>query len=169
MAATACTQALETWFRSHGGYLHPKISIQEDSSRDVHYRATACIPPGTAIASAPHSLTLSYLNALIDDAFPVFKQQRHRFNVEALGFFYLMTQHLQRRNSFWKPYLDTLPSPDEEFTQPLFFDNAEDIAWLDGTDVWHTATARKKVYEACYRNGITVLKQGGVDVEPYTW
>ncbi|KAK3709717.1 hypothetical protein LTR37_010744 [Vermiconidia calcicola] len=114
-------------------------------------------------------MALSYLNALVDDAFPVFKQQRHRFKVEAIGFFYLMAQYINREQSFWKPYLDTLPSPDQELTEALFFEHEEDVAWLEDTDVWRTVSARAEVYEKYHRDGIEVLQEAGIDTQPYTW
>ena len=172
MTSTPATSSLESWFHTHGGYLHPDIRILQaspDSTSGIHYHATAPIPPGTTFAHAPHSLALSYLSALVDDTFPVFKQHRHRFKVEAIGFWYLMMQYVNLEESFWKPYLATLPAPGSEFTQPLFFLEREDVAWLEGTDVWYTALARKEVYERYYRDGLDVLREAGVDVEPYTW
>ena len=172
MTSTPATTSLESWFRSHGGYLHRNIRILQapsDSSSGIHYHATGPIPPGTTFAHAPHSLALSYLNALVDDTFPVFAQQRHRFKVEAIGFWYLMVQYVNLERSFWRPYLKTLPAPDSEFTRPLFFEAPGDVAWLEVTDVWHTALARKKVYEQYYNDGIAVLREAGIDGQPYTW
>lgn len=172
MTSTPQTTSLETWFRSQGGYLHPDIRIFQaspNSSSGIHYLATSPILPGTTFAHAPHSLALSYLNALFDDTIAVFAQQRHRFKVEAMGFWYLMTQYVNLESSFWKPYLETIPAPDSEFTQPLFFDDPEDVKWLEGTDVWHTALARKEVYEQYYNDGVEILREAGIDVVPYTW
>ena len=119
--------------------------------------------------SAPNSITLSYLNALVDDAYPFFQQHRSQLKIEAIGFFYLMVQYANRGTSFWKPYFDALPTPNSSFSQPLFFEDAEDIAWLEGTDVRHTIIARREVYKKYYHDGIAVLEQCGIDVEPYTW
>ncbi|KAK5174229.1 uncharacterized protein LTR77_001309 [Saxophila tyrrhenica] len=168
-AANPQTEALEAWLSSNGAYLHSDIRILQDNESGVHLRATKPIPPATTIASTPHSMALSYLNALVDNAYPVFKQQRQRFKVEAIGYFYLMAQYINREQSFWKPYLEALPSPDGELTQALFFDSAEDIAWLDGTDVWHTVIARQNVYGGYYNHGIAVLQEAGIDCKPYTW
>ncbi len=169
MACNEKTTALEEWFRANSGYLNDGIRILQDDTRGVHYQAVWPVEPGSTLASASHSITLSYLNALVDDAAPVFKQQKHRFKVEAIGFFYLMMQYINCETSVWKPYLDTLPSPDTPLSQPLFFDDPQDQAWLEGTDVWHTVTARTEVYEEYYTNGFAVLKQAGIDVQPYTW
>ena len=119
--------------------------------------------------SAPHSLALSYLNALVDDSFPIFKAHRKDFAVENLGWFYLMTQYIHREKSFWKPYLDTLPRPEAEWTTPLWFDEPADLPWIEGTDVLHTMLGRRKVYEEYYATGVAALKRGGMDTTPYTW
>lgn len=169
MATTSATEALESWLRSNGAYIHPQVSIHQDATSGVHLRATGDIAPASLLGSAPHSLALSYLNAVVDDDFPVFKQHRHRFKIEAIGFFYLIAQYINRGRSFWKPYLDTLPNPDGELTQPLFFEDENDVAWLDGTDVWHTVAARKDVYGGYYADGIAGLKEAGTDTQPYTW
>lgn len=80
-----------------------------------------------------------------------------------------MIQYINRNNSFWKPYLDTLPTPEDDLTQPLFFHTPDDRAWLEGTDVWHTVSARKEIYERYYQDGIAILANAGVDTQPYTW
>lgn len=117
----------------------------------------------------PHTLALSYLNALVDDTYPVFKQRRQDFKVEAIGFFYLMAQYIAKERSFWKPYLDTLPPPDSDFASPLWFDDEADLLWIEGTDVLHTMLGRREIYEQYYHSGIRTLERAGVDVAPYTW
>ena len=169
MSSNSRTEALESWFRYNSGYLHESIRILHNDELGLHYHAVNPVDSGTMIASAPHSIALSYLNALVDEAYPVFTEQRHNFTVEAIGFFYLMAQYVDRENSFWKPYLDTLPTPENDFTQPLFFEAVEDVAWLEETNVWHTITARKQVHENYYKDGIAALHEAGVNVEPYTW
>ncbi|KAF2478948.1 hypothetical protein BDY17DRAFT_257805 [Neohortaea acidophila] len=160
--------ALEQWFRANHGHLHPGIHLQHDDIFGVHYRTRATIEAGVCVASASHAVALSYLNALVDEHFPVFQQQRHRFPVAAAGFFYLMSQWVNREISFWKAYLDTLPTPEADFSQPLFFEQAADTAWLEGTDVWHTVRAREEVYRNYFDDGIAILRQEGIDVQPYT-
>ncbi|KAK4554707.1 hypothetical protein LTR86_008209 [Recurvomyces mirabilis] len=88
-----------------------------------------------------------------------------------------MAQYVNRSTSFWKPYLDALPSPDSEFSTPLWFDDADDLAWIEGTDVLHTMLGRREVYEEYYTSGIRVLSSSGIrvlsssgiDTAPYTW
>ncbi|KAK0250918.1 hypothetical protein B0A54_07844 [Friedmanniomyces endolithicus] len=169
MDAAGKSQALEDWFREHGGYLNPSVNIAYSHEAGYRWKANAPLTPGSKITTVPHSLALSYLNALVDDDFPVFRDRRHDFKIEALGFFYLMAQYIHRERSFWRPYLDTLPSPDSDLTTPLWFDDAEDLGWLHGTDVLHTMLARREVYERYYKDGLCTLRSSGVDTTPYTW
>ncbi|KAK1814118.1 hypothetical protein LTR12_011476 [Friedmanniomyces endolithicus] len=148
------SQELEAWFREHGGYLNPSVNIAYSHEAGYRWQANAALSPGSKITTVPHSLALSYLNALVDEDFPVFRERRHDFTIEALGFFYLMAQYIHRERSFWRPYLDTLPSPDSDLTTPLWFDDAEDLGWLHGTDVLHTMLARREVYERYYEDGL---------------
>ncbi|KAK5706254.1 hypothetical protein LTR97_001241 [Elasticomyces elasticus] len=162
-------EALEQWFRDHGGYLNPAVHIAHSSEAGYRWQAKTSLVEGTRVTTVPHSLALSYLNALVDEALPFFRDKRHEFPVENLGFFYLMAQYIHRERSFWRAYIDTLPSPDSELTTPLWFDDVEDLAWLEGTDVLHTMLARRKVYEQYYSDGIASLHSAGVDTTPYTW
>lgn len=163
--------ALEDWLRSYpGGYMHPSIHIADDSTHGVHWRASGPVEPGLPLATVPHSMALSYLNALADDTeYPIFKQKRNAFKIEAIGFFYLMLQYVNRKTSFWKLYLKALPQPEEEFTTPLWFDSPEDEAWLKDTDALFTSKKLKAIYEEQYQSGISVLKAAGIDTEPLTW
>lgn len=117
----------------------------------------------------PHSLALSYLNALADDQYPVFKQHRRDLRIETIGYLYLALQYLRRSKSFWKAYLDTLPRPDERHTTPLWIDEAEDEVWLADTDALYTMKQRRAIYEQQYEKGITILKEAAVDVNDLTW
>ncbi|EMC98000.1 hypothetical protein BAUCODRAFT_146595 [Baudoinia panamericana UAMH 10762] len=168
MSAIARGTALEQWFKANGGHLHPSIRLDYNEQSGFLWRAREPIPPQEIASSVPYSLSLSYINALVDDAYPVFKQRRTDFTIEAIGFFYLMTQYLNKEQSFWKPYLDVLPSP-SEFSTPLWFDAPADLAWLDGTDVLHTMLARREVYAQYYQSGLKVLSESGIDVTLYTW
>lgn len=172
MTSTPSTVALEQWLRTQNAIFHPSLHILSSPTSGIHMRTSHPLPPGTTLATSPHSLALSYLSALVDDDWPVFRNQGRRLRSEAIGFFYLMAQWLNRSGSFWKPYLDTLPPPPGEQgdgAQPLFWEGQGDVAWLGGTDVWHTICARREVYERYYEEGIGVLKEGGVDTKGFTW
>ena len=159
---------LERWFRDNGGYMHPAVHLARDDEHGGHIRTSSDLAPATHIMTVPYSLTLSCLNAMVDDRFPVFKESADSFTVEALGFFYLMTQCIHRDTSFWKPYLDTLPTPEEGFSTPFWFED-EELRWLEGTDLHPSFLARQEVWKRYWEDGMEVLRRKGVDSEPYTW
>lgn len=173
MAASSTASSLNGFLREKSGYLHPSVSIAESEAAGCHWRATDTIEPGSTIISVPHSTALSYLNALVDEEWSVFKKCRSlfkpEFEVEAISFFYLMVQYTYREKSFWKPYLDALPGPNAYHTQPLFFDDQLDIEWLAGTDVWHTNEKRTARYREIYEDGTAVLQKAGADRSWCSW
>ena len=168
VASVSDMNELQEFLRENGGYLHPFTRLVEDDEYGVHLQAVEDLEAETHLLTSPHSTSLSCLNAMVDDAYPVFKNNATAFTVEALGFFYLMTQWIDRERSFWKPYLDTLPSPEEGFGTPSFF-NDEDLKWLEGTDLHSSFVSRQLVWQKYWRQGVAVLKRHGVDTEPYTW
>lgn len=161
-------EALEQWFKDNGGYLHPSVHLARDEEHGVHFRAFASLGPGTHILTVPHHLALSNLNAQVDDAFTVFKSKANSFTVEALSFFYLMAQWLNKEKSFWKPYLEVLPSPEEGYGTPFWFGD-DDLLWLEGTDLAPSFVGRRDIWQRYWREGVRVLKEAGTDTSGYTW
>ncbi|KAH0284493.1 SET domain-containing protein [Aureobasidium namibiae CBS 147.97] len=159
--------AFEEWFRSNGGYLHPSIQLAQDAEQGSHFQASAVIEPGTHVLTVPHNLAMSNLNAQVDDDFPVFRTHAQQFTVEGLSFFYLMAQWLNKDKSFWKPYLDILPSPERGFETPMFYDE-DDRQWLEGTDLYPTLLGREAAWTKYWEDGVQVMKSAGVDVTNYT-
>ncbi|KAI5237028.1 SET domain-containing protein [Aureobasidium subglaciale] len=160
--------AFENWFRSNGGYLHPAVRLAHDKDQGSHFRAIAVLEPGTHVLTVPHSLSMSNLNAQVDDDFPVFRTHAKEFTVEGLSFFYLMAQWLNKDKSFWKPYLDILPTPEQGFETPIFYDE-EDRKWLEGTDLHPTLLGREAAWKKYWEDGVQVMKSAGMDVTEYTW
>ena len=161
-------ETLQKWFEDNGGYLHPSTFLTQDEEYGTLLLAKDNVDRDSPILIGPHSLSLSALNAMVDDQYPVFKANVQAFTVEALGFFYLMAQWVDREKSFWKPYLDTLPSPEQGFGTPNFFDD-DDLKWIEGTDLLLVHVKRKEVWEQYWRDGVAVLDRNSVDSKPYTW
>lgn len=170
MSSSKPVSALEDWLKSQpGGYLHPNVHVVDDENAGVHWRPSGPVEPNVRIVTVPHSVALSYLNALADPSYPVFSKNRKAFKIEAIGFFYLMLQYVNRSTSFWKPYLETLPQPEEQHTTTLWFDDPEDEACLADTDALFTGKKLKAIYEQQYASGIAILRDAGVDTQPLTW
>ncbi|KAG9681534.1 SET domain-containing protein, partial [Aureobasidium melanogenum] len=160
--------AFGKWFRENGGYLHPSVQFAQDAEHGSHFRATASIEPSTHILTVPHNLALSNLNAQVDDDFPVFRTHAQKFTVQSLGFFYLMAQWLNKDKSFWKPYLDILPSPEQGFETPMFY-GEDDRQWLEGTDLHASVLGREAAWKKYWEDGLQVMQSASMDVTDYTW
>lgn len=89
---------LEIFLRAHGGHLHPDIEIAENDPAGLHWRAKKNIDSGSTIISTPHSLAFSYLNALVDEEWPVFKKYREQFRPD----FAIEVSESVRRRTFGK-------------------------------------------------------------------
>ncbi|KJX94908.1 hypothetical protein TI39_contig4150g00009 [Zymoseptoria brevis] len=168
MPSTGQLQTLRLWLEDNGGYVNPAIDLDRNETAGVHCRvkSASSLGPDSRICTVPHSLALSSLNALVDDSFPVFRDRG--LAPEAIGYFYLMHQYINKAQSFWRPYLQTLPGPESEHLTPFWFED-EHLQWLADTDVLHTTKARQKLQEEHYVKGIDMLKKAKLDVEPYTW
>ncbi|KAH0387815.1 SET domain-containing protein, partial [Aureobasidium melanogenum] len=160
--------AFEKWFSANGGYLHLSVQLAQDAEHGSHFRAIASIEPGTQILTVPHNLAMSNLNAQVDDDLPVFKTHAKQFPVQSLSFFYLMAQWLKKDKSFWKPYLDILPSPEHGFETPMFY-GEDDRQWLEGTDLHASVLGREAAWKKYWEDGVHVMQSAGMDVTDYTW
>ena len=165
--------ALNDFLQSNGARLHPDISIAENEASGLYWHADEDIEPGSTIISVPHKLSLSYLNAMVDEDWPVFKRYRDRFEpkdaIETITFFYLMIQYIHRDKSFWKAYLEALPQPEGYHLQPLFYDDPKDQAWLQGTDVWFTNMTRVQRYQKMFEDGKAIFQEAACDDSRYDW
>ncbi|KAF2215400.1 hypothetical protein CERZMDRAFT_110085 [Cercospora zeae-maydis SCOH1-5] len=165
MASTEQLRALRQWLSENGGYLHPDIILENTEAAGIRCRASARLEKNSRICMIPHSIALSSLNALVDDSFTVFRNRG--IAPQAIGYFYLMHQYINRATSYWKPYLDTLPTPDSELLTPFWFDE-QDLSWLAETDVLFTTKARQILHETHYQQAIAMLQRAQVDPTPYT-
>lgn len=90
-----------------------------------------------------------------------------RDQVIALRLF-LIEQYLLKQNSFWWPYIRTLPQPGDKhgLNAPLWED-AEDLKWLEGTNLGKAIPARKAIWKQEF--DAFTERIDPQDREPYTW
>lgn len=169
------------WVISHGGYIDDSVCIAQDASRGVHMQVRADWPqpvsPETRVFSTPLGITMSYYNA-IDYQSEKASFSSHgvvfpRAFIDAVGpeetsAFFLMGQFLRGPDSFWYPYLRTLPQPGQ-LTTPLFFEH-EDVDWLQGTGILEAAVQRYEIWDRKYDEAVAKLEELGFEGwEKYTW
>jgi hypothetical protein len=79
-----------------------------------------------------------------------------------------MGQYLRGKESFWYPYLCTLPQPGQ-LTTPLFF-GEEDVDWIQGTGIPEASVERIKIWDQKYDDAINKLEGFGfLDCGEFTW
>ncbi|KAH8697652.1 SET domain protein [Talaromyces proteolyticus] len=182
---------LHEWVSQQGGRLDDRVQFARDDERGVHIQVkpdqTSSMPSKTCVIKIPVELTMSYFNA-IDYEIPtkggdgsdektspfsshgvVFpKQFITSIGSEETTAFFLMGQYLKGHNSFWYPYIHSLPRPDE-LTTPLFY-SGEDLAWLNLTSLAAAREHRMQIWKARYEKGYRLLQElkfeRGID---YSW
>ncbi|KAK0736040.1 hypothetical protein B0T21DRAFT_366177 [Apiosordaria backusii] len=125
---------LRQWAESHGATLNPSLEIYEDDitgySLRVKPSANERLAPGFCAVSCHVAITLSYVNSLIDG--PIDNSARHHEQGPAfpsqfmssnpphvIGRFFLVKEYLKGKDSYWWPYISTLPQPDRLNTWAL--------------------------------------------------
>lgn len=82
--------------------------------------------------------------------------------------FFLMGQYLKAENSFWHPYIRSLPRPDE-LTTPLFYSD-DDLAWLNMTSLAAAREQRLQIWRANYEKGVAFLRELQFEnADAYSW
>ncbi|KAF3353332.1 hypothetical protein VDGD_03779 [Verticillium dahliae] len=162
-------EALTSWASSHGAELHPAVEVfnDNDTGNSFRVRVGQQLSPGETIATCPFSLTLSYLNTLDlkahgyeshDDAQPLPREFVENIPPHVVARFFLMKQYLLGRDSFWYPYICTLPQPDQlsSWSLPPLWPS-DDIELLEDTNI-HTAVAEIKArLKAEYKQATPLL------------
>ncbi|KAH6616084.1 hypothetical protein B0J18DRAFT_446820 [Chaetomium sp. MPI-SDFR-AT-0129] len=179
--------ALLEWSQQHGAELHPSLEIHHDDVSKYSLRVKPTVneglEPGFTAVSCPLSTTLSYLNALIDGpldfsspssphttdgAFPT--NFTKSVPPHVLGRFFLIKEYLKGKDSYWAPYISTLPSPEQvaAWALPAFWPDS-DTAYLEGTNVSVTIEEIQANVKQEFKQARKLLKDEGFpDVTSYT-
>jgi hypothetical protein len=130
---------LLSWASSNGASLHPSVQIYDDPTTGLSFRVSPSspspIPPYAPIVNLPTSLSLSYLNALHPTpSFPrsfLAKSPPH-----VVGRLLLIKEYLRGAESFWHPYIQALPQPEDvdDWALPPLWPE-EEAELLEGTNV----------------------------------
>lgn len=165
------------WVQENGGFIHQDIEISHSDEVGFHVLVAEgkTIQKGTRVISCPMSTTLSILNVL---NIPPFDGHGTTFpqafidtqSVETLQHFFLVEQWLLGSNSWWAPYLSTLPDP--ETASRMYFTDEEDLKWITGTNL---KASLARLHEKRWELYETALKQlrhlnwPNAMGEKYTW
>lgn len=140
MASSDHISKLVSWGTAHNAHLHPSVEIYNDSLTGLSFRvkpsAASGPSPTEPIVSLPTSLTLSYLNALSDEDAPFPAEFLRQTPPHVIGRFFLIKQYLLGEASFWWPYIQALPRPEQysAWALPAFWPSDE-VELLEGTNI----------------------------------
>ncbi|TFB01894.1 Ribosomal lysine N-methyltransferase set10 [Trichoderma ghanense] len=130
---------LLAWATSNGASLHPSVQIYDDPTTGLSFRVSPSspspIPPYEPIVSLPTHLSLSYLNALHPTpSFP--KSFLAKSPPHVVGRLLLIKEFLRGPESFWHPYIQALPQPEDvdDWALPPLWPE-EEAELLEGTNV----------------------------------
>ncbi|KAL4788167.1 hypothetical protein BJX76DRAFT_353466 [Aspergillus varians] len=171
--------ALLEWMQTHGGSLHESVYISHDDSRGTYLRVKKSgVPSNTHIIKTPVAITMSYFNAIDQHSgethFPAHGVKFPPEFVESVGpeevvIFFLVGQYLRGSESFWYPYIQTLPQPGSLTTLP-YYDEGEDLEWLEGTSLVQARKQKIALLREKYESSSSELhKSGFPESEKYSW
>ena len=162
MSESPRLQAFEEWFVANGGYINPSAEVSHSELGNyVSVRPKSnTLEPGSTIVSCPRTLTISFANVRLS---PVFSTMILNVGIESidrivLTRLFLMEQYLLGKESFWWPYLQILPQPDNNhaFHTPLWYE-AEDLLWLQGTNLGKATVARQVEWKREFEDAMRYL------------
>lgn len=156
MDANERISRLVEWATSHGASLHPSVEVYQDATTGFSFRvkqrtgsSDPSLAPWECIVSLPTTLTLSYLNTIPSispstsnaasnhhNGHPFTDAFTSKTPPHVIGRFFLIWHYLLGEKSFWWPYIQALPQPEEEEAWQLApFWPADDAELLEGTNV----------------------------------
>ncbi|KAJ2969378.1 hypothetical protein NUW58_g10004 [Xylaria curta] len=170
-------QALLQWVEAAGGRLHPAVEIYHDEVTKGSFRVKEAgeLETDGDIVSLPLSCSLSFLNAVAGHpsvaAAPPLEVLAPRdetyFPAEFLshapphviGRFFLMQEYLRRENSFWWPYIRTLPPPEHIAGMLPVAWPTGDVEFLRGTNAYVAVQEIRSALKKEYKQAMKLLPE----------
>lgn len=151
------------WFVRGGGIVHPDVEMTKDSTGSyLRARSELDIAAGSPLISCPHRLVISWPQVMHGpDQFLrcLDLQCVSPLITEAVIIrFFLISQYVLKENSFWWPYIRSLPQPDAEdqLSTPLWY-GSEELLWIQGTTLEFGAKARERMWRQEFDDGMKIL------------
>jgi hypothetical protein len=162
----------------NNGFIDKSVWLAKDN------RCTDCllngVPRNTCIIKTAIALTMSmsYFNAIEyrpdgKSPFSSHGVTLPRPFIDVVGpeettIFFLIGQNLQGPEGFWYPYIQTLPQADDITT--LLYYEEEDLAWLNGTNLYQAREQRIQQWRSSYENGMKILRESGMaKIDNHSW
>ncbi len=120
---------------------------------------TGSLAAESLVVSCPHELTISWLNVISGSE--AFLGQFDVGNVDpavnqvVIVRFFVMNEYLKQRDSFWWPYIRSLPQPSEIHLlgTPLWYSDC-DRNWIRGTGLEKSASRTEQMWRQEYESAM---------------
>ena len=124
------------WFMSNGGFLHSAVEVASGTiGYHLRLRGDCTFPPDNYIVACPSKLTMSILNANLSTGGRSLASISPQSKPHSTIVLLLMTEFNKGKESFWWPYIQILPQPDEQkLNTPLWYEE-DDRQWILGTNL----------------------------------
>ena len=168
---------LSTWFFRKFGRLHHDVNIVWTASYGYHLRVHHAqgVPANCLIVACPHHLSISVMDLeWAKDPWPEALKSHWMNQPEVLTRFFIMEQYLEKQESFWWPYIASLPQPDQpdQMNTPMWYDDS-DLIWIKGTNLDGGRISRSTTWRKEYEESILLLRSYCSNRRPrlhaYTW
>lgn len=169
-ASLAMERNFKLWFLSHGGKFHPDVDVV--SNADGFYLCASNqrdLATRTCVVSCPHTLTISWFNAVLDLSLGDF--DLHRINQSVLTRFFLVKQYLLQEKSSWWRYIQILPQPEDlrRLNTPLWYESG-DFVWIHGTNLELSAQKLEASWHKEYEEAMNMFELGkSENIELWSW
>jgi hypothetical protein len=161
---------LLSWAKENGSELGA-VSIDSSTESGLLLRAIHDIQPGSTVVSCSYKTMLSYLNVALStvSTFPSdFVKSLELEDPNIIGHFFLVQQYLLGRESFWWPYIQLLPQPDqpEKLGIPALWPDG-DLLFLAGTNAQPPVEKRKQMWRDEWEKGVGLLDADKREIYTY--
>ena len=156
-------QKLAEWFLKNGGRLHDSVCLTRTASHGYQIRVvpTGSVPANSLVVACPKDLTISVMDMeWAKDPWPQTFMSHWSHRPDVLTRFFIMEQYLEIENSFWWPYIASLPQPGQadQMNTPMWYHESDSI-WIKGTNLDSGRRSRSTAWRKEYGESISLLQQ----------
>ncbi|KAL5592636.1 hypothetical protein FOBRF1_006954 [Fusarium oxysporum] len=168
------------WTRQNGAYFHPSLNFVVTPNRGAEVLVTGeGIKPFETLFTVPYGISLSYFNAVsagvegsayLPHSEPLPEEYLgSTSDHDTINAIFLVQQYLLGEKSFWCPYIQILPQPDDakDSAIPLLW-SEKDLLWLRGTCLEEAVSKQKADHVKRWTDAVQTLQSHGWDTSQYS-
>ncbi|KAL2672952.1 hypothetical protein Neosp_013670 [[Neocosmospora] mangrovei] len=168
------------WARQNGAYFHSSLRFVVTPNRGAEVLVTGqAIRPFETLFTVPYGISLSYFNAVsagnpgspyLPRSTPLPEEfLENTSDHDTVNAIFLVQQYLLGEQSFWYPYIQILPQPDDakDSTIPLLWPES-DLLWLRGTYLEEAVAKQRMDHVKRWNEAMKTLQKYGWNASQFT-